>query len=310
MPRVRVGRDKRAEDGGAKKHRVQREHLLFLAFIAPNFLLLGVFTYWPMIYQGYLSLTRWNMLAPRKTFVGLDNYASMFGGVEFWGVLFKTFYFMGTVVLGSVALGLAIAILLNQRLRGRNFVRSVVFAPVILSGAAVGLVWAYIFDPNYGLMRTFLEPIGISSPDWLGSTEYAMPAIIIVYLWKSLGFSVVIYLAGLQNISKDLYEAARIDGASKWVLFRHITLPQLSPVTFFVVLTTIINSFQAFDIIAVMTGGGPAGATTTLIWYIYQEAFVAFRAGTAAAAAIVMFLLLLVIAVFQIRYSQRGVHYK
>ena len=310
MLRVRVGRDKRAEDGGAKKHRVQREHLLFLAFIAPNFLLLGVFTYWPMIYQGYLSLTRWNMLAPRKTFVGLDNYASMFGGVEFWGVLFKTFYFMSTVVLGSVALGLAIAILLNQRLRGRNFVRSVVFAPVILSGAAVGLVWAYIFDPNYGLMRTFLEPVGISSPDWLGSTEYAMPAIIIVYLWKSLGFSVVIYLAGLQNISKDLYEAARIDGASKWVLFRHITLPQLSPVTFFVVLTTIINSFQAFDIIAVMTGGGPAGATTTLIWYIYQEAFVAFRAGTAAAAAIVMFLLLLVIAVFQIRYSQRGVHYK
>lgn len=261
-----------------------------------------------MIYQGYLSLTRWNMLAPQKNFVGLDNYSSMFGGWEFWGVLFKTFYFMGAVVLGSVILGLAIAVLLNQRLRGRNFVRSVVFAPVILSGAAVGLVWAYIFDPNYGLMRTFLEPFGLSSPDWLGSTEYAMPAIILVYLWKSLGFGVVIYLAGLQNISKDLYEAARIDGANKWVLFRHITVPQLAPVTFFVVLTTIINSFQAFDIIAVMTGGGPAGATTTLIWYIYQEAFIAFRAGTAAAAAIVMFLLLLIIAVFQIRYTQRGVH--
>jgi sn-glycerol 3-phosphate transport system permease protein len=301
-------RKRKQGNRGAKKRRIERQHLLFLALIAPNFLLLGVFTYWPMIYQGYLSLTRWNMLAPQKNFVGLDNYASMFGGWEFWGVLFKTFYFMGAVVLGSVILGLAIAVLLNQRLRGRNFVRSVVFAPVILSGAAVGLVWAYIFDPNYGLMRTFLEPFGLSSPDWLGSTEYAMPAIIIVYLWKSLGFGVVIYLAGLQNISKDLYEAARIDGANKWVLFRHITVPQLAPVTFFVVLTTIINSFQAFDIIAVMTGGGPAGATTTLIWYIYQEAFIAFRAGTAAAAAIVMFLLLLIIAVFQIRYTQRGVH--
>ena len=243
MPQVRVVKNKRAEDGGAKKRRVERQHLLFLAFIAPNFLLLGVFTYWPMIYQGYLSLTRWNMLAPRKTFVGLDNYVNMFGGPEFWGVLFKTFYFMGAVVLGSVVLGLAIAILLNQRLRGRNFVRSVVFAPVILSGAAVGLVWAYIFDPNYGLMRTLLEPLGVSSPDWIGSTEYAMPALIIVYLWKSLGFGVVIYLAGLQNISKDLYEAARIDGANKWVLFRHITVPQLAPVTFFVILTTIINSF-------------------------------------------------------------------
>ena len=296
--------------GSVKKRRIERQHLLFLALIAPNFLLLGIFTYWPMIYQAYLSLTRWNLLAPRKTFVGLDNYAGMFGGGEFWGVLFKTFYFMGAVVLGSVVLGLAIALLLNQKLRGRNFVRSVVFAPVILSGAAVGLVWAYIFDPNYGLMRTFLEPFGLSSPDWLGSTQYAMPAIIIVYLWKSLGFAVVIYLAGLQNVSKDLYEAARMDGANSWVLFRHITLPQLSPVTFFVVLTTIINSFQAFDIIAVMTGGGPAGATTTLIWYIYQESFIAFRAGTAAAAAMVMFLLLLVITVLQVRYGQRGVHYK
>src|SRR5919107_43522 len=296
--------------GGVRKGRIERQHLLFLAFIAPNFLLLVVFTYWPMVYQTYLSLTRWDMLAPRKNFVGLDNYASMFGGWEFWGVLFKTFYFMGAVVLGSVIFCLAIAVLLNQRLRWRNFVRSVVFAPVILSGAAVGLVWAYIFDPNYGLLRTLLGFLGVSSPDWLADTHFAMPAIILVYLWKSLGFAVVIYLAGLQNIPKDLYEAARVDGANSWVRFRHVTLPQLSPVTFFVVLTTIINSFQAFDIIAVMTGGGPAGATTTLIWYIYQEGFIAFRAGVAAAAAIIMFLLLLVITVLQVRYAQRGVHYK
>src|SRR5918997_1212240 len=294
--------------GGVRKRRIERQHLLFLAFIAPNFLLLGVFTYWPMIYQSYLSLTRWDMLAPKKTFVGLDNYTNMFGGQEFWGVLFKTFYFMGAVVAGSVVLGLGVAILLNQRLRGRNFVRSVTFAPVILSGAAVGLVWAYIFDPNYGLLRTLLGFLGVSSPDWLADTRFAMPAIIIVYLWKSLGFAVVIYVAGLQNISKELYEAARGEGRNSWVRFLHVTLPTLSPVTFFVVLTTIINSFQAFDIIAVMTGGGPAGATTTLIWYIYQEGFIAFRAGTAAAAAMVMFLLLLIIAVFQIRYTQRGVH--
>jgi sn-glycerol 3-phosphate transport system permease protein len=293
----------------AKKRRIGREHLLFLAFIAPNFLLLGVFTYWPMLYQTYLSLTRWDMLAPNKTFVGLENYANMLGAREFWGVLFNTFYFTGAVVVGSIVLGLVLAILLNQRLRGRNFVRSVAFAPVILSGAAVGLVWAYIFDPNYGLMRPFLEFFGITSPDWLGDTRFAMPALIIVYLWKSLGFAVVIYLAGLQNISNDLYEAARVDGANSWVRFRHVTLPQLSAVTFFVVLTTIINSFQAFDIIAVMTGGGPAGATTTLIWYIYQEGFIAFRAGLAAAAAIIMFLLLLIITILQVRYAQRGVHY-
>ena len=295
--------------GGTKKRRIDREHLLFLAFIAPNFLLLGVFTYWPMLYQTYLSLTRWDMLAPTKAFVGLDNYTSMLGAREFWGVLFNTFYFTGAIVVGNLILGLAVAILLNQRLRGRNFVRSVAFAPVILSGAAVGLVWAYIFDPNYGLMRTFLDLFHVSSPDWLASTRFAMPALIIVYLWKSLGFAVVIYLAGLQNISKDLYDAARVDGANSWIRFRHVTLPQLSPVTFFVVLTTIIQSFQAFDIIAVMTGGGPAGATTTLIWYIYQEGFIAFRAGIAATAAIIMFLLLLIITVLQVRYAQRGVHY-
>ena len=141
MPAMGVG-EYRHGVGNSKKRRIDRQHLLFLAFVAPNFLLLGVFTYWPMLYQTYLSLTRWDMLAPRKTFVGLANYTSMFAGREFWAVLFNTFYFMGVVVAGSVVLGLAIAILLNQRLRGRNFVRSVTFAPVILSGAAVGLVWA------------------------------------------------------------------------------------------------------------------------------------------------------------------------
>ena len=201
MPAMGLGKARNGL-GDVKKRRIDRQHLLFLAFIAPNFLLLGIFTYWPMLYQVYLSLTRWDMLAPKKTFVGLDNYTNMFGGQEFWGVLFKTFYFMGAVVAGSVVLGLGVAILLNQRLRGRNFVRSVTFAPVILSGAAVGLVWAYIFDPNYGLLRTFLGFLGMSSPDWLADTRFAMPAIIIVYLWKSLGFAVVIYLAGCRTSPK------------------------------------------------------------------------------------------------------------
>jgi sn-glycerol 3-phosphate transport system permease protein len=293
-----------------RRRRLRREYLLFLAFIFPNFFLLGVFTYWPMIYQSYLSLTRWDMLSPTKAFVGLSNYTNMLTNPEFWRVLFNTFYFMGAVVGGSLVLGLALAILLNQKLRGRNAVRSIVFAPVILSGAAVGLVWAYIFDPTYGLLRTVLEVFGVSSPAWLTDSRYAMPAIIIVYLWKNLGFAAIVYLAGLQNISKDLYEAARIDGANSWVCFRHVTLPQLSPVTFFIVVTTIITSFQAFDIIAVMTRGGPVNATTTLIWYIYEEGFIAFRAGTAAAAAMIMFVMLLIITVLQVRYLQRKVHYK
>lgn len=265
-----------------------------------------------MIYQLYLSFTSWDMISPTKTFVGFENYANMLTNGQFWFVVFNTFYFMGAVVAGSVAIGLALALLLNQKLFGRDVVRSIVFTPVIISGAAIGLVWTYIFDPNYGLMRSFLAIFGVASPDWLGSTALAMPALIIVYLWKNLGFAAVVYVAALQNIDRELYEAAHIDGASEWSCFWRITLPQLSPATFFVVVITVIQSFSynAFDIIAVMTGGGPVDATTTLIWYIYQEGFVAFRVGTAAAAATVLFVMLLAVTLLQNRYLQRKVHYQ
>jgi ABC-type sugar transport system permease subunit len=293
----------------AKRRRVRHEHLLFLAFVAPNFFLLGVFSYWPLIYQAYLSLTRWDMISPTKLFVGLDNYRYMFGGREFYQVMFNTFYFTGAVLAGSIVLGLALALLLNQRLRGRTAARAIIFAPYVLSGAAIGLVWAYIFDPIYGLMRVFLNFFYIVSPNWLTDTKWAMPAIIIVYLWKNVGYSAVIYLAGLQNISQDMYEAAKVDGANDRQAFWHITLPQLSPTTFFISVTTILFSIQAFDIIAVMTGGGPVNATTTLVWYLYQQGFIAFRAGVAAAAGMLLFVLMLLITIFQLYFVQRRVHY-
>ncbi len=293
----------------AKRRGIRSEHLLFLAFVAPNFFLLGVFSYWPLIYQSYLSLTRWDMISPRKTFVGLDNYRYMFSGREFYQVMFNTFYFTGAVLVGSIVLGLALAVLLNQRLRGRTTARAIIFAPYVLSGAAIGLVWAYIFDPVYGLMRVFLNFFYIVSPNWLVSTTWAMPAIIIVYLWKNVGYSAVIYLAGLQNISHEMYEAAKVDGANGWQAFWHITIPQLSPVTFFISVTTILFSIQAFDIIAVMTGGGPVNATTTLVWYLYEQGFIAFRAGIAAAAGMLLFVLMLLITIFQVYFVQRRVHY-
>jgi sn-glycerol 3-phosphate transport system permease protein len=291
------------------KGRLRREHLLFLAFIAPNFLLLGLFSYWPLLYQAYLSLTRWDLIAPTKTFVGADNYVYMVTVPGFGRVLLNTFVFTGATLVGSLAIGLALALLLNQRLRGRNFVRSLAFAPFILSGAAIGLVWAYIFDPVYGLLRPVLGLFGLASPDWLVSTTWAMPAIIIVYLWKNAGYSAVIFLAGLQNIPRELYDAAKVDGANDWQAFRRVTLPQLSPVTFFLSVTTVLLSIQAFDIIAVMTEGGPVNATSTLIWYLYEQGFVAFRAGLAAAAAMILFALMLVVTLFQVLVVQRRVHY-
>jgi sn-glycerol 3-phosphate transport system permease protein len=193
---------------------------------------------------------------------------------------------------------------------GRNLVRTTSFAPYIVTGAAIGTVWLYIFDPDFGLMKQVLGIVGIGSPDWLTNASWALPALVLVYLWKNIGFVAVIYLAGLQSMPADLYEAAKIDGATAWTLFRRITLPLLSAVTFFVAVVTVIGSFQAFDVIAIMTGGGPGDATTTLSWFIYTEAFQAFDAGRAGAAAIIMFVILLLITAAQARFLERRVHYR
>lgn len=297
----------------ARKWRVsaaeRREWLLFLLLVGPNLFLFGLFTYWPLIYNGYLSFVRWDMLAPIKIWVGLDNYRFLFTSPDFGQIALNTLVFTFGSVGATCILGLLIALLLNQPLRGRNAVRSVVFSPVMLSGAAIGIVWIYIFDPRYGLLDVFIRAVGLRSPNWLLDTAWAMTAVIIVYVWKNIGYAVVIYLAGLQAIPRELYEAAFVDGADGWARFRHITLPGLSPVMFFLILTTILAGFQAFDIIKVMTGGGPVDATTTLIYYLYQEGFVGFNAGRAGVASVVLFVAMFVFTVIQMRYAEKSVHY-
>ncbi len=287
----------------------RREWLLFTLLVGPNLLLFAIFTYWPLFYNAYLSFVRWDMLAPRKLWVGLDNYLYLFTLPEFGRILLNTLVFtVGTVAL-TCAIGLAIALLLNIPLSGRNFVRSVVFSPVMLSGAAIGIVWIYIFDPRYGLLDMLLGAVGIQSPNWLLDTKWAMPAVIIVYVWKTVGYAVVIYLAGLQAIPRELYEAAVVDGASGWARFRHITIPGLSPVIFFLILTTILSGFQSFDMIKVMTNGGPVNATTTLIYYLYQEGFVGFNAGRAGVTSVLLFTIMFVFTMIQMRSGERRVSY-
>jgi ABC-type sugar transport system permease subunit len=285
------------------------EWFLFLLFVAPNLLLFGIFSYWPMISNLYLSLVRWDMISPVKTFVGSGNYAYLFNDDTFRMVLRNSAVFTVGAVGGSLVLGLATALLLNQKLRWRNGARAVLFAPTLLSGAAIGIVWVYIFDPRFGLLARLLGGIGISSPNWLTDPAWALPAVIIVYVWKNVGFSTVIYLAGLQAIPQDLYEAARVDGAGVLWRFRSVTLPMLSPITFFLVITALLNSFQAFDIIKVMTEGGPVDATNTLIYYVYEQGFVAYNAGRAAAAALVLFAIMFAITLIQLRYAEERVHY-
>lgn len=287
----------------------RREWLLFALLVGPNFLLFAVFTYWPLLYNGYLSFVRWDLLAPIKLWVGLDNYQELFTSADFGQMLANTLVFTFGSVVAICLLGLLMALLLNQSLRGRNVVRSVVFSPVMLSGVAIGLVWIYIFDPRYGLIDGLTRMLGVRSPDWLLDPNWAMVAVLLVHVWKNVGYAVVIYLAGLQAIPRELYEAALVDGAGPGARFRHITLPGLSPVIFFLILTTILTGFQSFDIIKTMTDGGPVGATTTLIYYLYQEGFVAFNAGRAGVASVVLFLAMLLFTVVQMRYSERNVHY-
>jgi multiple sugar transport system permease protein/sn-glycerol 3-phosphate transport system permease protein len=256
-----------------------------------------------------LSLQEWDLISPKREYVGLENFRYLANNGTFQKVLANTIYFTVGAVGISLVLGLIIALLLNQPLRGRDGARAIVFAPTLLSGAAIGIVWAYIFDPRYGLLATMLSWISIDSPDWLNRPEWAMPAIIIVYVWKNLGFTTVIYLAGLQAIPKDLYEAARVDGAGPFWRFRSVTLPMLSPISFFLIVTSIISTFQAFDIIRVMTRGGPVDATNTLIYYVYEQGFIAFNAGRSAAAALVLFVLMMLITLLQLRFTERKVHY-
>ncbi|MBD3782428.1 MAG: sugar ABC transporter permease [Micrococcales bacterium] len=275
--------------------------------LAPNLVLLAVFTYRPLLDNIRLSFTDWNISAPIANPVGFANYVEWFGRDDTRTVLFNTLVFTVATVGISMGLGLALAMLLDQRLRGRNLVRSAVFAPFVISGAAVGVAFQFVFDPSFGLVRDLLARIGVESPDFYQRSGWALFMVTFTYIWKNLGYTFVIYLAALQGRRADLDEAAEIDGASPWTHFRRVLLPQLRPTTFFLSITVLLSSVQVFDIINVMTRGGPVGnGTMTLVYQVYRETFVNQRAGYGATVATVMFLILLVVTIVQVRVMDRG----
>lgn len=282
---------------------------LFLLFVAPNLVLLAVFTYWPLVYNAYLSVMQWDLISPVKIYVGLENYRFLLEDSEFREVVRNTALFTLGTVGGTIVLGLLFALLLDQQLRGISLARGVVFAPYVLSGAAVAVFWVNMLNPRFGVVAQVASWLGTVSPDWLNHPRLAMVAVILVYIWKNVGFTTIVYLAGLQRIPKELYEAATVDGAGMLERFRFVTMPQLGPITLFLVVVSTISSFQAFDLIKVLTDGGPVNATTTLLFYIWEQGFVAFNAGRAAAAAVVLFALLAVISLLQVRIGERRVSY-
>lgn len=275
--------------------------------LVPNLVLLFIFTYRPLFDNFRLSLMDWNISSDTMTFVGLSNYVEWFTSTNTWIVVYNTVVFTGATVIGSLVLGLFLALVLDQKLFGRNFVRSVVFAPYIISGAAIGIAFQFVFDPSFGLLSDIIRRLGFQSPDFYQEPSWALFMVTATYIWKNLGYTFVIYLAALQARSRDLDEASEIDGASTWRHLRKVLLPQLRPTTFFLSITVLLNSMQVFDIINVMTGGGPEGiGTTTMVYQVYQETFVNSRAGYGATVATVLFIILLIVTMIQVRYMQRG----
>ena len=284
-----------------------KQVLLAAALIGPNLVLLLVFTYRPLIDNIRISLYRWNISSPRMTFVGLDNYVQYFRDPESWAIMGHTLVFTAAAAVGSMVLGLCLALLLDRRLRGRNIVRSLVFMPYVISGAAIGVAFQFVFDPGYGLIQDLLARMGIASPNFYQEPGWALFMVTATYIWKNLGYTFVIYLAALQGRRTDLDEAAEIDRTSQWRKLWRVTLPQLRGTTVFLSITVLLNSFQVFDVIQVMTKGGPfETSTTTMVYQVYQETFVNNRAGYGAAVATVMFLVVLVLTVVQARTSKEA----
>ncbi len=279
-------------------------------FLAPALLLIAVFFFLPVLAALLLSFTDFDIYAlgdlDRLRFVGLRNYLDLLQSPLFWTALGNTFYF---VVVGgplSVAVSLGAALLVNAPLiRFPGFFRAAFFLPVVTTLVAVAVVWRYLYHPHYGLLNYGLGLFGIDPIDWLGDPVWAMPAIILMAVWKNFGFNMIIFIAGLQNIPPQLYEAARIDGANGWRQFRHITLPLLGPTFLFVALMTMIGYFQVFAEPYVMTQGGPTNHTLSVVLLMYEEGFRWWNMGYASAAAFVLFVLILAGTALQLRLRRR-----
>ncbi|MFT4147525.1 MAG: sugar ABC transporter permease [Micrococcaceae bacterium] len=288
-----------------------KEYGAFLAFALPNIILILVFIYNPLLNNIVYSFTNWQLGAQVTQWVGFANYKRWFTDPASWDVMRITAIFAVATVGGTLILGMGIAMALNQKVKGKvqAVARSSVFAPYVLSGVGVGLVWLFIFDPMYGALAGMLKWFGINSPDWYQDRGWALLMVIIVYIWKNLGYAAIVYLAALQAINPSVLEAAEIDGATGFTRFRKIIFPLLSPTTFFLLTTTILNSLQAFDLIKIMTSGGPLNGTTTLMYQVYQEAFENSRAGYSAAVGTILFIILLGLTIFQMRVLEKKVHY-
>jgi multiple sugar transport system permease protein len=269
-------------------------------FLSPAMLLLGIFVLWPMAYLLYLSFTRGSFTRSGSHWTGLANYVRLLSMPDFWQVLQNTAIFTVATVIPSLIIPLGLAVLLDRKLALRDLWRTTFVLPSFISLVAAGLGFRWLFQTD-GPINALLSPLGLEPIPWLGSTDWAMPVLILLSVWKQLGFNLIVFLAGLQTIPASRYEAAELDGANRWQAFWHITLPGLRPTFLFTIVTTAIFTLRSFETVYVVTGGGPLNSTNILVYYIYEQAFSQFDFGYAAAAATVLLSIALLLVYLQIR---------
>jgi multiple sugar transport system permease protein/alpha-1,4-digalacturonate transport system permease protein len=291
--------------GSAKRRRTRRNTLIGWSFILPNFVGFALFTLVPVIAAFALAFLEWDSYSPPE-WVGLDNFTDMLEDENFHVALGNTLYYAAGHIPLTLIAALGLAIVLNGKIRGVGFFRTAAFFPYVTSLVAVAVVWRMLFNPAAGPVNQFLGAIGVSDlPGWVSSTDWAMPAVIITSVWRDMGYYMVLYLAGLQSIPEEYYEAARMDGANAWHRFWHITLPCLRPTTFFVLVMLTIQSFKILDLIQVMTEGGPGRSTLVLSQLVYREGIVEGNFGYSSAVALVLFVIVLSVTVIQFRLNER-----
>lgn len=275
---------------------IRKDSFTAYLFLLPACLLLGVFVLAPLAQLLWVSLNEWNILKDQMTFVGLKNYRAVLGAASFWQALGNTLLFVAITVPVGMAVSLGLALLLHEKLKGVGLWRTIVFTPYVTSMVAAGIIFIWLLDPDTGLVNAALRAVGIAPINFLQNPKWALASVIVMTLWKQAGYTMMLFLAGLQAIPAIYYEAAAIDGARRgWQTFRHITWPLLWPTTFFVLVISVIFAFRSFEQMFVMTRGGPVGSTTTLVYYIFDQAFKLGNMGQAAAvsALLVVFVLLI-----------------
>lgn len=280
------------------------------AMIFPAILIFCLFFIYPIGYMIYLSFHDWNFVSPVKDFVGTSNFSYLLSDRDFREVISNSFIYTFFTVFLTISLSLLLALWLNRGGAVYSFMQASIFSPHIISLVSVSMLWMWIMDADYGLLNWFLNLIGMESVMWLTSPDYALTSLILVAVWKGIGFNTLVFIAGLQSIPKDLYEAAELDHTPPWRRFLKITVPMLSPTLFFLTIIGVINSFQVFETINLMTTGGPINSTNTFVYYIYQYGFQFFKIGYASAAGVILLVILSVLTVVYFKVLSKRVHYR